>query len=601
MPVPESDKPKKKRKKRELKHEKLFLEQIPNTTNYEISYMHRDTILDAIVTKTDFVITTSVDGHLKFWKKKSEGGIEFVKHFKAHLAGAITAAAVSADGLLLATGAEDNTIKVYDVPTFDMVNMIQLDDGQVPTTLEWVHNQHDAVSLIACGLRGDSTIRVLNGAGTSDPITTLTFHTAPIVDIRYNPSMNAAVSCDEMGIIEYWAGQADDFGMPKAVAFESKMDTDLFDLMKAKTRPYQMRFAPDGSKFVVTASDHKVRVFEFVTGKLLRVYDESLGYYTEKNQDKPLLSSMEFGRRVASERELDKSPHASKANAVFDETGNFLLYATLLGIKVVNIVTNKCVRVIGASETIRFISVDLYQGKPATGTSAVKSIEMELADNPTLQKDEPDPMVVCTSLNKKRFYIFSRREPDHGTGEIGRDRFNEKPTREEQMAATGQMSEEKLASQVVLHTTFGDIHIKLFPNECPKTVENFVTHARNGYYDNHLFHRVIKGFMIQTGDPFGDGTGGESIWGHDFEDEFHPSLRHDAPYTVSMANSGPNTNGSQFFITVVRTPWLDNKHTVFGRVFKGMEVVQQISTVKTNPKTEKPYDDVKILNITVKS
>ncbi|XP_007441935.2 peptidylprolyl isomerase domain and WD repeat-containing protein 1-like [Python bivittatus] len=98
--------------------------------------------------------------------------------------------------------------------------------------------------------------------------------------------------------------------------------------------------------------------------------------------------------------------------------------------------------------------------------------------------------------------------------------------------------------------------------------------------------------MIQTGDPTGTGMGGESIWGGEFEDEFHATLRHDRPYTLSMANAGPNTNGSQFFVTVVPTPWLDNKHSVFGRVTKGMEVVQRISNVKVNPKTDKPYEDV---------
>lgn len=95
--------------------------------------------------------------------------------------------------------------------------------------------------------------------------------------------------------------------------------------------------------------------------------------------------------------------------------------------------------------------------------------------------------------------------------------------------------------------------MKLFATECPKSVENFCVHSKNGYYNGHIFHRVIKGFMIQTGDPTGTGTGGESIWGGDFKDEFHPSLRHDRPYTLSMANAGPNTNGSQFFITVLPT------------------------------------------------
>lgn len=109
----------------------------------------------------------------------------------------------------------------------------------------------------------------------------------------------------------------------------------------------------------------------------------------------------------------------------------------------------------------------------------------------------------------------------------------------------------------------------LYPDECPKTVENFVTHSRNNYYNGVIFHRVIKSFMVQTGDPEGDGTGGTSIWGEEFEDEFHEKLNHDEPFMLSMANCGRNTNGSQFFITTVPCPWLNNKHTVFGKVSRG--------------------------------
>ena len=183
----------------------------------------------------------------------------------------------------------------------------------------------------------------------------------------------------------------------------------------------------------------------------------------------------------------------------------------------------------------------------------------------------------------------------------------------------------------IINTTKGTIKVKLFPEETPKTFENFTTHAKNGYYDGIIFHRVIKDFMIQGGDPQGTGRGGESIWGHSFEDEFHPDL-HNIRGALCMANAGPNTNGSQFFIVqcgtcdprflsqmeqmgveygfgpeVVEnyknlggTPWLDFKHSVFGQVFEGMDVVDDIATSPTGPQ-DKPVDAIKILSIDIET
>ena len=180
---------------------------------------------------------------------------------------------------------------------------------------------------------------------------------------------------------------------------------------------------------------------------------------------------------------------------------------------------------------------------------------------------------------------------------------------------------------VTVHTNLGDFTLELFPEVAPKTVENFVTHAKNGYYDGVIFHRVIEDFMIQGGDPTGTGMGGESIYGRTFEDEFSREA-FNLYGTLSMANAGPNTNGSQFFIVTAKqvpaqmlkqlkdggwpeeiveeyakvggTPWLAHRHTVFGRVVEGMDVVLKIEGVERNAQ-DRPLEDVVIESMDVKA
>lgn len=151
----------------------------------------------------------------------------------------------------------------------------------------------------------------------------------------------------------------------------------------------------------------------------------------------------------------------------------------------------------------------------------------------------------------------------------------------------------------VFETTQGTFEVTLRPDVAPLAVENFMTLAKKGYYDGLIFHRVIKGFMIQGGDPMGTGVGGSSMWGKPFDDEFSDSIKFDKPGLLAMANAGPKTNGSQFFITVAPTPWLNNKHTIFGEVTKGYDIVQKIENTKTGPR-DKPEEDQKILHITFK-
>jgi len=146
-----------------------------------------------------------------------------------------------------------------------------------------------------------------------------------------------------------------------------------------------------------------------------------------------------------------------------------------------------------------------------------------------------------------------------------------------------------------LATSRGDIVCELFAKDAPKTVNNFVFLARENFYDGTVFHRVIPNFMIQGGDPLGQGTGGP---GYKFADEFHPDLAFDRPYLLAMANSGPGTNGSQFFITGVSTPWLNRKHTIFGEVIDGTEVIDEISKVETG-RSDRPVKDVVLESVVI--
>ncbi|CAD0108943.1 unnamed protein product [Aureobasidium uvarum] len=179
-----------------------------------------------------------------------------------------------------------------------------------------------------------------------------------------------------------------------------------------------------------------------------------------------------------------------------------------------------------------------------------------------------------------------------------------------------------MAQTVVLVTTMGEITVELYTEHAPKvsilflavtasqnasetltlatkqTCHNFSTLASRGYYNTTPFHRIIPSFMIQGGDPTGTGRGGASIYGDKFADELNPSLRHSGAGILSMANAGPDTNGSQFFITLAPTPWLDGKHTIFGRVKGGMKVVQRMGLVKVD-KEDRPVEAVKILSARV--
>jgi peptidylprolyl isomerase domain and WD repeat-containing protein 1 len=521
---------------------------LPAAQRYSKSLMHRDQLAFTSFTPyTDFLITSSVDGVVKFWKKDF-GGIEFVKEFKAHT-GEIRSVNASADGRSFATAGSDNTVKIFDVVTFDLLAMLSLDYS--PRAVCWVHGRGASFPQLAVSSEDNSWIRIYDGRGENlEPLHVLkTIHRAPVSLMAYNNAYDCVVSVDNGGMVEYWQPSGS-FSKPDNV-FTMKSSTSLFDFKKAKCVPSSLTISPTGHQFATLSfPDRKIRIFDFPTAKLHRSYDESIETITSMQQAGTAvqaLEDIEFGRRLGIERELDAPALRARQNVIFDETGNFILYGSMYGIKVLNTLTNKLVKLYGREEPLRSLWVSLYQGQP--DKKRVTTVEMAASENPLLQEAEArDAMLVSTGSGKVRFYMYTN---ETNTSK-DRDVHNEKPRDAARSKTSQQEAQAALGTTAVLHTTHGDITLRLFPDAAPKAVENFVTHSRNGYYNNVIFHRVIRKFMIQTGDPLGDGTGGESIWGKDFADEFS-ALKHDKPYTLSMANAGPGTNASQFFITTEKT------------------------------------------------
>lgn len=163
-----------------------------------------------------------------------------------------------------------------------------------------------------------------------------------------------------------------------------------------------------------------------------------------------------------------------------------------------------------------------------------------------------------------------------------------------------QQGVEEMSNPVIIfETSQGNIELKLFTEIAPKACENMLVLVQKGYYDGTVFHRVIKNFMIQGGDPTRTGSGGESLWGFPFQDEVVPSVQFDHKGILAMANAGPNTNGSQFFITTAATPWLNMKHTIFGEVINGYDVVEKIENVETGLQ-DRPIEDQQIIKAYIK-
>jgi peptidylprolyl isomerase domain and WD repeat-containing protein 1 len=369
-----------------------------------------------------------------------------------------------------------------------------------PRSICWVHKRGASIPLLAVAEEEGHVINIYDGRGdTQTPVDSISaLHKSPIIIMAYNGAYDCVVSADENGMVEYWRPEGA-HEKPDNV-FQYKSSTNLFEFKKAKSLPSSITISPSGQTFATFSfPDRKVRIFDFPTGKLYRTYDESILTLTEMQQAGTALQKLEdveFGRRLAVEREMENPALQNKINVIFDESGHFILYGSLLGTKVINTLTNRVVKVYGRDEPFRALKLALYQGQPQK--KGVVTAQMAASANPLLQEaEERDPMLVSTGCGKVRFYIFTN---DEEISKSTRDVQNEKP----RLLGSRQQVEAKAAetgTAAIIHTTYGDIHLRLFPEAAPKAVENFVTHSKNGYYNNTIFHRVIRKFMIQVCGP----------------------------------------------------------------------------------------------------
>ncbi|EAR95354.1 peptidyl-prolyl cis-trans isomerase, cyclophilin-type protein (macronuclear) [Tetrahymena thermophila SB210] len=585
----------------------VLLKNVPSGEMYEKSYMHREVVNMIIgAPKNDTIITISVDGHVKFWRKIYQL-IEQIKYFRCHK-GPVTGACISlSQDSLITVCASDQTMKKFDLLSTDLNNFQKFDFR--PATCQFVQLDDRETTYLCVSDFDSGKINVYDDVNEEklNLVKTLEIHSNSVRFLFFNKEYDCCVSIDKGGFIEIWDPKTFDFPENSKFKFSSKLQTDYFELLKKQVVPLGACLSNNGQYLAIYGSDKQIRIFNFKTGKIIHTIDESdkrIQEIQDNDQDPEYklhkLDKFAFSRRMATERETEKifDPTNLEANSIslqFDENNEMLVYPTLVGIKYYSLSKAKIVQVQGKNEQERFLKLFLYQGKPMKNPSNTGGS----------QKLASDPLLIASAFKKNRFYLFSGREPEDQQDKIlSRDVLNERPSKEEQQMASQLLSQQQekknnsTASSARIETTQGDIEVELYDKLVPKTVENFVTHSKNGYYNNLIFHRVIPNFMIQTGCPKGDGTGGESIWGGEFEDEFHPKLKHDKAGTLSMANAGPNTNGSQFFITCNPTEWLDNKHTVFGRVTKGMDIVQQIATAKKD-KFDRPLKDIKIRTIVI--
>lgn len=501
------------------------------------SSVSNGTEITTLVTSETHVVTGSIDGCIKIYSINQDINttIECVKSYDTVYSNK-PVKQLLLNGTKLASLAEnDNGLKIFDLNTLDMIQTVEL--PFIPNVSSSTSNSWYTDDKILISSNENELYCVALEEDDDDSFTKLKNpHKFPIISMSFNSEFKCFITIDEKGLIEVWDPQT--FEIPTTVQFKMKSLTDLFYFRKNKLIVDWVALSSSGEMFAC-GYDRGIKVYSMKTGKIIHSID---------------------------------CERVSSSEIIFDK--NLVVYSTTKGIEVHDLNRDET-EVIGSDDKVLFNNFGVLKNTQID----IITTEMITSDNALINsKLNSKPMLVASAVNAEEIYIFNDSSSSTTT-------------------STPPVKKATNYTKVTLNTTKGDIKIELYSKLTPKTVENFITLCKRSYYNNLIFHRVIPEFMIQTGDPKGDGTGGESCWGGYFEDEFTPELSHEK-YMVSMANAGPNTNGSQFFITTEDANFLDNKHTVFGKVISGIDVIQSIENVETD-EDDKPLDRIVILSTTL--
>ncbi|KAG9397127.1 Cyclophilin type peptidyl-prolyl cis-trans isomerase/CLD [Carpediemonas membranifera] len=520
----------------------------PREDMYRVAYLHGSPILHLLAVE-DCVLTTDATGVVRVWRRL-ENSLEEEKTLNAHHDEVLS---LVTDGVFIASVGADRVVNIYDRTTRDIVIRAELPFR--PSLCSLIQGD------LVVADRDDFSLHWFAVAKGLVEKCVITGHQARVVGV-IPLGRGDVLSGDCMGR----------FFITPHPRVSGTMEAP-FMLLKGSSsdppKPVTIVSNSTATAFVVCGTDRVTRVFQSSSRRRLFQVNDTLS----KWQQVPESSTINLRENVI----FKQSATRQYIQPCFDPSGRFLAVPLANNISIYHVEKKARINRLAETESARFIALAI----------------LPVPDRGGVGTEDYQPLLLAIEHQSPRLCVFCDDPPaDPTMRDTGVGAAKPKDAVPESTAG---------CAKAVISTTMGDIWVDLFPQKCPKTVDNFARLARSGYYNGNIFHRVIRDFMIQSGDPTGTGTGGVSADGVPFADEFDSELTHNKPFVLSMANRGPDTNTSQWFVTVASCPWLNWKHTVFGAVSQesSKNVARQLSCVETDRSTDKPVKEVRVVSVTV--